>query len=258
MVARLVLQRDAAHVEQRRCGQALPRQAVEVDVAAGQDDADALAARRRACLRASQRAAPRSTARRRASSAPTSCASPRRCRARVQVPMAATWARSARSVRADSAPRRPSAIVVRMRHRLQRARREAARRVVGARRLRAEHRDARPHAPRGDRGAGQQPAAADRRDDDVEVGHRVEQLERRRPLPRDDARSRRTDGRAWRPSRVATSAHVASRAASVGAQKCTCAPKPCTFASLIFGAFSGITTCAGMPRRRAAYASAAP
>ena len=37
------------------------------------------------------------------------------------------------------------------------------------------------------------------------------------------------------PVARATSAHVASRAASVGAQKCTCAPKPSTFATLIFG-----------------------
>ncbi len=55
-----------------------------------------------------------------------------------------------------------------------------------------------------------------------------------------------------------TSAHAASRAATVGAQKRTVAPKPRTLATLIAGAFSGITTCAGMPRRDAAYASAAP
>jgi hypothetical protein len=55
-----------------------------------------------------------------------------------------------------------------------------------------------------------------------------------------------------------TSAHVASRAGTLGAQKWTFAPKLSTFAILTFGALSGITTCAGMPRCCAAYASAAP
>ena len=49
-----------------------------------------------------------------------------------------------------------------------------------------------------------------------------------------------------------TSLQVASRAASVGSQSRTVAPKRRTFACLTAGAFDGITTHAGMPRARAA------
>src|SRR6185437_788347 len=53
-------------------------------------------------------------------------------------------------------------------------------------------------------------------------------------------------------------AQVSPRAASVGAQKCRVAPAASILASLARTAPSGTTTCAGMPRVRAANANAAP
>src|SRR6266581_4392143 len=55
-----------------------------------------------------------------------------------------------------------------------------------------------------------------------------------------------------------TAAHAASRASMVGAQKRIVAPRRRTFSCLTRGAVSGITTNAGIPRRAAAYATAAP
>src|SRR6185295_7331024 len=55
-----------------------------------------------------------------------------------------------------------------------------------------------------------------------------------------------------------TAAQVVSRAARVGAQYRTAAPRPCTAAFLTSAEFSGITTHAGIPRRAAAQATAAP
>jgi hypothetical protein len=60
------------------------------------------------------------------------------------------------------------------------------------------------------------------------------------------------------PLSRATSSHAASRAATVGSHSRTLAPNRRTFACLTAGAFDGITTHAGMPRARAAYAIAAP
>src|SRR6185369_1322720 len=60
------------------------------------------------------------------------------------------------------------------------------------------------------------------------------------------------------PVSASTAAQVVSRASSVGAQNRTVAPRPCTAAFLISAEFSGITTHAGMPRRAAAHATAAP
>ena len=60
------------------------------------------------------------------------------------------------------------------------------------------------------------------------------------------------------PLSRSTCAHALSRAATLGAQKRIVAPSRATLAIFTRGAFSGITTHAGMPRRRAAYASAAP
>ena len=54
------------------------------------------------------------------------------------------------------------------------------------------------------------------------------------------------------------SAQASARAGIVGAQSRIVAPRRRTFSSFTFAAFSGMTTQAGMPRRTAAYASAAP
>ncbi len=175
----------------------------------------------------------------------------------VQVPMAATWARSARSVRADSAPRRPSAIVcgcgiacsvpdAKLRAASSAPAGSAPNTVMPGNTPRAAIAvpDSRPPPPTGATTTSRSGTASS--SSSVAV-----------PWPAMTAQSS-YGCTSVAPVARPTSAHIASRAASVGAQKCTCAPKPCTFATLIFGAFSGITTCAGMPRCRAAYASAAP
>ena len=56
------------------------------------------------------------------------------------------------------------------------------------RRLRADDLDARPPGPRGDGVAGNQPAAADRDHQQVEIGHVLQHFERDRALPGDHAR----------------------------------------------------------------------
>ena len=178
----------------------------------------------------------------------------------LQVPIAATCARIAPSVRADSVRAQP---VGDGRRGLcigsTRAASEAARRVVGARGLRAEDVDAarrsrvtaiavpdsRPPPPNG---------AIDR----VEVRMRLlDELERGGALPRDDARvvvgmHERGAGRRARARRTRLARDERWRA------EVDLRAEASTFAILIFGALSGITTCAGMPRRCAAYASAAP
>ncbi len=99
--------------------------------------------------------------------------------------------------------------------------------------------------------ARQQSAAAEGRDDGIEASAIVEQLQRRRALAGDHAvvvegMDQRRAGLRLHP------AHVASRAARVGAQKRIARRGARTFACLAAGAFSGITIHAGMPRRAAA------
>src|ERR1700704_3183142 len=60
------------------------------------------------------------------------------------------------------------------------------------------------------------------------------------------------------PVSASTAAQAASRAATVGSQKRTVPPKPLTASSFTCAALDGITIHAGMPRERAAQASAAP
>src|ERR1700694_232652 len=60
------------------------------------------------------------------------------------------------------------------------------------------------------------------------------------------------------PVSASTAAHAASRAATVGSQKRIVPPRLCTESRFTCAALDGITIHAGMPRKRAAQASAAP
>ena len=83
--------------------------------------------------------------------------------------------------------------------------------VVAGRRLHADHADAGRERRRGGGAARGEPAAADRDDEHVEVGHVLQQLERRRcPGPPSRAR-RRTGGRSVRPRSAARSRAMTSR-----------------------------------------------
>ena len=171
-------------------------------------------------------------------------------------PECATWREAPPSVRAESVVRRPSAIVVVA----------ASGCSVPRARLRAASSAFAGSAPstsmpwRSDSRRSPCPTADRRRRTaryGVEGVDRFHELERRGPLSGDDARI--VKGMDQRRAGLARDAsQAASRAATVGAHKRTVAPKRLTFACLTAGALSGITIHAGMPRRYAAYASAAP
>ena len=237
----------------------LPGQPVEVDVAARDDHADRARPRRRACARAGTPAAPPTKARSRSSSAPRSCASRARSRPRSPCRSRRRCARIAASVRARE--RRAQAVGDRRRRRqrLHAPRAEAARGVVGVRRLRAV--DARsaaaaraPRWPCPDSSPPPPTGAITM----SRSGTASSELERRRPLPGDDPRVvERMDQRrarlGLRPRRRRPRARRRWARRSGSSRR-----SRRTFSCFTFGAFSGITTHAAMPRCRAAYASAAP
>ena len=176
MVPRLVLQRDAADIEQRRRPPGmpvigllrLPGQAIEIDVAAREDHADRraptsrLSSRRHASGTADEGSMMifiRSQVIRIARTMASSDA----------VPTAVTRCRMAASVRGDSVVRSPSAIVVVGASGSTDPVRKLARGVVGVRGLRAVDADRRLERARGNGRARQESASAHRRDHDVEV-----------------------------------------------------------------------------------------
>src|SRR5690349_2232775 len=177
--------------------------------------------------------------------------------ASLQVPNAFTCARSAASVRGASVVRRPSAIVVvagsGSRRPLAKLRAASSALAGSAPSTSMDARrpfaaiavpDSNPPPPHGATIASRSPTASSSSSAAV-------------PCPA----MTRGSSNGWMsvaPLSRATSAQAASRDATFGAHNRTVAPNRSTLARFTAGAFSGITTHARMPRRRAAYASAAP
>ena len=95
------------------------------------------------------------------------------------------------------------------------------------------------------RRAAQQPAATDRRDDQVQIGHVLEQFEHGGPLPGDDPvivvrMHQRGAGLGDRPGRRSL-----SRSANVGSQNVICPPKCRTACTFCGRAVEGMTMYAG-------------